>query len=69
MTLFGLPGWTVALVIAGLAPFAASAFGKLVERRVRDRTRRSLAGAGLAPVSPSRSRGAAAAGGPDELVS
>ena len=41
--LFGLPLWAFALVVAAFVPFAARAWGSLVERRVRQRSARLLA--------------------------
>jgi hypothetical protein len=38
-----IPLWAVALVFAGFAPFCARAWGQLLERRVRERSRRVLA--------------------------
>jgi hypothetical protein len=41
-SLLGLPLWAVALVIAAFVPFAARAWGSMVERRVRQRSVRLL---------------------------
>jgi hypothetical protein len=40
--LFGVPGWGFALILAAFAPFAARAWGQWVERRVRERTTRTM---------------------------
>jgi hypothetical protein len=45
-SLFGLPVWAVALVVAAFAPFCARAWGTVVERRVRERSVRLLASLG-----------------------
>jgi hypothetical protein len=45
--LLGLPLWAMALVAAAFVPFAARAWGATVERRVRERSVRLLAGSSL----------------------
>jgi hypothetical protein len=44
--LLGLPLWVIALVLAAFAPFCARAWGTTLERRVRERSVRLLAGLG-----------------------
>jgi hypothetical protein len=47
--LLGLPLWAMALVVAAFVPFAARAWGATVERRVKERSVRLLAGLVLPP--------------------